>query len=411
MATFPILRNPNDAFPDSWNKSICILCTSSKQEKDALDALEQKGFENGVIFVPPKDNRDEEWEEKVFQFSDLILFWFDTSEDEKNLAEFGRWAATGKALCGKADAFQSSKIEKLAKEGKLTVSTSMADLIAQVDKKLAKCTQPRELGERQVPAHVWLTPSFQLWVKSVKEVGNRLDAAKLEYSFRVGPGGVFTLYWVIHADVHVTAENRNKSNEIVIGRPDVSMIFAYRTNGPHLMDTDVVLIKEFRSPCRGGDGFVHELPGGSSFKFDPATAPEDAMLGTAAEELEEEAGVKVEGSRMTYHGSKQIASTVCAHHAHLFSVELSEAEMNKIKDDASKKVALGVIEETERTYPEVHKLRDLMKSQLIDFAAIGMINSVLAARFAGGDKAQSANVSSESAPDLWTGLGLQCVIA
>lgn len=56
------------------------------------------------------------------------------------------------------------------------------------------------------------------------------------------------------------------------------------TDGAQMLDTEIIVIKEFRSPCRNGDGFVYELPGGSSFK------PTSDVLQTAADELFEETG-------------------------------------------------------------------------------------------------------------------------
>ena len=89
------------------------------------------------------------------------------------------------------------------------------------------------------------------------------------------------LFWAIHADIHVTSEKRNKSNEVVIARPDVCCTLAY-VPGPHMLDTEIIVIKEYRSPCRNQSGFVYELPGGSSFK------PNTDVYQTAADELFEE---------------------------------------------------------------------------------------------------------------------------
>ena len=52
--------------------------------------------------------------------------------------------------------------------------------------------------------------------------------------------------------------------------------------GPHMLDTEIIVIKEYRSPCRNQSGFVYELPGGSSFK------PNTDVYQTAADELFEE---------------------------------------------------------------------------------------------------------------------------
>jgi hypothetical protein len=91
------------------------------------------------------------------------------------------------------------------------------------------------------------------------------DASLLGQQFRVGPKKSFLLFWAVHVDVWVAAENRNKSNEVVIGRPDISCVVPY-VRATTMLDTQLVLIREYRPPARSADGFVHELPGGSTFK-------------------------------------------------------------------------------------------------------------------------------------------------
>jgi len=121
-----------------------------------------------------------------------------------------------------------------------------------------------------------------------KVVGHRLDGAKVEWTFRVGADKSFVLYWAVQVNIHVTAEGRNKSNEVVVSRPDVCCILPWLPapgSEPLALDTEIILVKEFRSPARNSSGFVYELPGGSSFK------PNADALQTAADELWEECGI------------------------------------------------------------------------------------------------------------------------
>ena len=117
-------------------------------------------------------------------------------------------------------------------------------------------------------------------------------------------------------------------------------MLAYAGSGGRacMLDTAVILIREFRSPGRSADGFVHELPGGSTFKPNvrrrPRTAlappshrrrllprPSDRLLDqdclidlcsqsdfyqTASDELFEETGVRVAKDRLRLEASRQV---------------------------------------------------------------------------------------------------------
>lgn len=84
-------------------------------------------------------------------------------------------------------------------------------------------------------------------------------------TFGVGPRKGFLFYWAAHVDIYVAAESRNKSNEIVIGRPDIKHTVGFR-RAVDLLDTTVVLVQEFRSTASTQDGFIREVPGGLGFQ-------------------------------------------------------------------------------------------------------------------------------------------------
>ena len=188
---------------------------------------------------------------------------------------------------------------------------------------------------------MWRTPSFQRWYTAQRHAGNTLLGARAVWTFRLAPGTVF--FWALHVRVHVAAEDRIKSNEVVISRPDVSVVALYR-RGPTRDETAVVLVREFRSPASTPDGNVHELPGGSSLH--PSTP-----LTEAADEVEEETGLAIDASRLREHGSRQVAATVSAHHAHLFSAEITDEELARLR--AARDQPHGVHAEDERTWVEI----------------------------------------------------------
>jgi 8-oxo-dGTP pyrophosphatase MutT (NUDIX family) len=155
----------------------------------------------------------------------------------------------------------------------------------------------------------------------------------------------------------------------VIGRPDVGAVLMYRRNGS-LDDTVVVLVREFRSPARTADGYIRELPGGSSCR------PDSDPAQLAAEECRQETGLDIEPTRLCCHGDRQVAGTTTSHAAELFSVELTESEVAWLR--AQHRVAHGVVEDTERTYVEVTTLAAIRRVPLTDWGMLGMILQVLA---------------------------------
>jgi 8-oxo-dGTP pyrophosphatase MutT (NUDIX family) len=227
--------------------------------------------------------------------------------------------------------------------------------------------ESRTKAEQDVPMSIWQTTSFQQWYAAQREAGNELVAARPEWMFTVGQGFVFC--WALQVSIWIAAEQRVKGNEVVIGRPDVSAVLMYRRNCP-IGDTVIVLVREFRSPGRTKDGYIHELPGGSSFK--PVADP----MQLAADECREETGLEIEPARLRAHGVRQVAGTTTSHAAALFSVELTESEVAWLR--AQRGLARGLLEDTERTHVEVTTLAAIRSAPPTDWGMLGMILEVLA---------------------------------
>jgi 8-oxo-dGTP pyrophosphatase MutT (NUDIX family) len=134
-------------------------------------------------------------------------------------------------------------------------------------------------------------------------------------------------------------------------------------------ETKIVLIREFRSPADTEDGFVWEVPGGSSFK------PKDNPMQLAAAECKEETGLVIDPARMRRHESRQFAATLSSHKGHLFSVEITDDELALVRSHMG--IPHGVIEDTERTYVHILTLREILQSQKVDWSMLGMMLSVL----------------------------------
>lgn len=93
----------------------------------------------------------------------------------------------------------------------------------------------------------------------------------------------------------------------------------------------------------------------------------------ASSEVHEETGLIIPADRFRPIGSRQIAGTLSVHKAHTYAAELTEQEMAQAKLIASKGEALGVEEDTERTYVEVTSLKEALQNDLLDWSMVGMI--------------------------------------
>jgi hypothetical protein len=345
----------------------------------ALAYLEEIGYD-GVVFVP-EPPLGEKWqsfevqvlnEKEMLHDADVIVAWIPRRMDGMPALttndEFGRWKNSGKMILGApVDAVSVRYQQKYAELLSVPSFTTMEETLqAAVDRIGAGAL--RSGGERHVPLCIWKTASFQKWYANLRAAGNRLDGARVEWTFRVGPKKDFVLYWAMHVDIYVAAEGRNKSNEVVVSRPDISVICGFRRM-PDILDSDIVLIKEFRSPCSNSEGFVFELPGGSSFK------PNKDPLMVAGEEFEQETGLILDPIRFQVEQSRQLAATLSAHAAYLVSVEMTDDEINEMRSKAG--VAYGVVGETERTYVVVKTLREIMEGTVVDWSMLGMILSVV----------------------------------
>lgn len=373
-------------FPDIVVKSIFLAGptprTSSVDSwrEDALKILRTQGFD-GTIFVPePRDGifsqsyTDQiQWEDEALNRADCILFW--VPRDMVTLPglttnhEHGEWFKSGKVVLGVPFPLPPHCRYLLYKADKESVQTATT-LEETVENALNLVGEGslRTDGECHVPLYVWQTDSFQAWYQAQKRAGNRLDGARVEWTFRVGPDRKFVFFWILHVDVYIANENRNKTNEVVLSRPDIATVVMYKP-APELRDSIVILIREFRSPASTEDCFVREVPGGSSFK------PTDNPLQLAADEVYEETGLRINDTRMIACGSRQLVATLSAHKAHLFSVEIRQDELDWLQTQTN--VAHGVIEDTERTYVEIRTLGEIIDGNFVDWNMLGMILSVL----------------------------------
>ena len=133
------------------------------------------------------------WRARAEAVSDAIVCWIPPGSQSSDfyLRLLETWGSSGKLFVGHP---ASSWAALLTAGSRLAAAPTLADLIDVVAKK-CKDGAERRGAEREVPLMIWNTTPWQLWYKSVLDAGNRLDGAKVCWSFRVGPGGAFVLFW------------------------------------------------------------------------------------------------------------------------------------------------------------------------------------------------------------------------
>jgi len=375
-----------ELLPDVFTKSIFLAGPTPRSadvaswRPDALRLIQEAGYD-GVVFVPEardgnwKSGYEDqiEWEERCLNVADCILFWI-----PRNLAnmpalttntEWGVWQNSGKVVFGAPLEVEKIRYQRYYANKLEVPSANSLHEAVQLALTMLGGGSSRSGGEREVPLYIWHTPHFQQWYRAQKCAGNRLDGARVEWTFRVGPKRKFVFFWALHVDVYIASENRHKTNEVVVARPDIATIVMYR-KGETLDESDIVLIREFRSPAATDDGFVWEIPGGSSFK------PTGNSATLAAHECQEETGLEINPNRVSRREVRQLTATLSAHKAHLFSVEITDEELGWLRNQQG--IAHGVAEDTERTYVEVMKLGEIRNCNKVDWSMLGMILSVLA---------------------------------
>lgn len=306
----------NSPMPESIKKSVFIKTKDNKKLSYVISLLEKSGY-LGVVFTETKSKDEPSFVYDENDFSKIADIIIDADESILNISE----------------ALESTIIE-------------------------------REGGEVYVPAYIWETAQFQSWYKDLVKSGNRLEKANVLYHFTTPSGFVFS--YMMHVSIWVELENRFKSNEIIVSRRNVSNVIAYT-------DDKIVLIKEFRSPVSNAEGFIYELPGGSS--FDDAIDP----LENARTEFFEEAGFYIEDkTRFSHVADRQLAATVVTHKANLYAIKLTNEEIEKIEElgREKEKNTLNIRDNDEHTYTVVINREDLFKLP-VDFSTIGMIYSTI----------------------------------
>ncbi len=218
-----------EEIPESFDKAIFLAGPTPRSadvkswRPEALRILEDGGY-NGIVFVP--EGRDEkregdyisqvDWEERCLNMADCILFWvpreIKTMPALTTNIEWGAWCDSGKAVFGAPpDAVKVSYQKLYADKFQVPAAATLKDTIDNAVKMVGNGAL-RVGGEREVPLYIWNTSHFKNWYNAQKQAGNRLDGAKVAWTFRVGPQRNFVFLWALHVNVYIAKEDRNKTN-------------------------------------------------------------------------------------------------------------------------------------------------------------------------------------------------------
>lgn len=387
----PIVVYAQQPFPDQTTQSIFLAGPTPRRadvpswRPEAISLLRELGY-NGLVFVPEDHERiwrgdyvgQVEWEEEGLERCDVVVFWIpreiSTMPAFTTNDEWGHWKDSNKVVLGYPETAEKISYQShYAKKLDVPLHHTLRETL-QAAMHLIGDGALRTGPECKIPYLVWKTHSFQQWYRSLVANGNELRHFRLLWShelFKQQSEKKFVFSWIALVTVFVTEEQREKTNEFVFSRSDVSAIVAYRKR-ENLLDTEILMVKEFRSPVSNATGYVHELPGGSA-----PTDREPDYSQWAIEELQEEAGLSLHPDRLKFHGLHQVAATLASYKAALFSVELTEQEIEAVKQKSAGGVVLGNTEDSERTYPQVSTLKFVLSSEAVDLATRGMIAQVL----------------------------------
>jgi len=377
-----------EAIPTNISKSIFLAGPTPRNDEDlswrklALTILDNMGF-NGVVMVPePKTGinfkdlvegdgyaKQIEWEEECLNAADKILFWvprvMEGMPGVTTAEEYGEWKHSNKCVFGAPKEAEKVRYSQYyAKKLGIPMYNNLYLALARVVTDLGFGAE-RLNDDAKVPLNIWKHSAFKSWYNSLTKNNNKMTNPKVLWSFAPG-GNMFA--FILKADIWIEDEQRYKTNEFFFGRPDISSCVIYCKNDNNILNTDVVIVSEYRVPVRNSDSMVYELPGGSS------KVSEDPLQ-TVSDEIYEETGLIIDKERLTSFGFRQLQATTLSHGCNLYAAEIDSYEMELIK--SKKNQMFGNAEDTEQTYLKVMTVSDILNSDLLDYSNIGMIMEVL----------------------------------
>ncbi len=370
---------PLEPIPPAFSASLFVAGVPGPWTQVVVAALRQAGWD-GVVYLPapglvPDGDASQRtelsrWREEALRHSDGVLLWLgDGGQADPWLSElWGVWQRSSRVVLGvPKDQPTPDSASRLHIPIARTVTEAVEQALA-----MLRPGHSRRGGERSIPLLLWRSPGFAAWYHALRKAGHRLEEAQLEWSYRSRAAGRPPLLWALRPRVFVVGERRHKSGEVVIGRTDVSASVLYHPSASgDVLDTLVVLVREYRSAVRNRLGFGLMLPGGSA-----ATASErfhDPRT-TAQREVTEETGLHIDPVQFVPidAGDRQVAASLASYHCHLFRVLLRDDQLATLQAMASSGKPNGA-NVGERCYVTLRTVRELLASPDLDWSQLGMV--------------------------------------
>lgn len=379
-----------EPFPASWSKSLFLAGPTPRSEDmpswrpEALRLLEALGYDgtvlspedrgrSGCAVTPETYEPQIRWEDEAMRRADAVVFW--VPRDLKDFPafttniEWGEQFDSGRVALGYPDgAPKMGYFKTKAAWHRVPVAQTLDGTLRAAVAMIGEGAS-REGGETCVPIDIWRTESFRNWHAAQKAAGNRLLDARILWTYRDARAPERLFFWAIEVDMHVGTEDRVFKDGVVIGRPDVAGTVLF---GPDRgLDTETVLVREFRPSASTSDGCVHEPANGSSWD---GLAPAELAVAETAEEI----GASLNTDRLHGLGARQLMPTLCAHRAHAYVARLTEAELEAIRRRAGR--PHGIVADGERTWIEIFTVREIIemrdpRTRDLDWSTVGMVLS------------------------------------
>jgi len=382
----PQIVLPLQPLPSAFSASLFVAGAPGPWTHAVVSALEQAGWD-GVVYLPPESPPSDEdpgkradlvrWREEALRFSDGVLIWLgDGGKSDPWLYElWGAWQRSSRVVLGVP---KDEPAPDSASRHHVPIARTPADAAEQALTML-RPGQHRRAGERSVPLLLWRSPGFAAWYQALRKAGHRLEEAQLEWSYRSRGAGRPPLLWALRPRVFVVGERRHKSGEVVIGRTDISAsVLYYPEDSGDVLDTLVVLVREYRSAVRNRLGFGLMLPGGSAAM---ASERSHDPRQTAQREVAEETGLHIDPEQFVPidAGDRQVAASLASYHCHLFRVQLRDAQLKTLQATAAAGRPHGA-NVGERCYVTLRTVRELIASPDLDWSQLGMVLHALDVR-------------------------------
>ncbi len=350
--------------PDDWESSLCLLGdlnTDLDWRCMLYRSIRSRGFGGRVVEGNRLPSLSYPWHVVIPAIADCVVYWYPHGI-ETELPTYQPSTAYELVVGTPPTAPLAEELRQWCVSTGVPFASSIEET-AELATMLLGHGSIRVGPERDITLAVWRTKELQIWRSNQREAGNRIEAARTLWAFRGNLANDPIWYWAIHTDIFVTEENRYKTNEVVLGRPDISATVMYHRSTAEQPSTQVVLVREFRTPVSNSAGYVLELPSGSgAYSADPAVV--------ASDECAEETGLRLPVERFRYHGVRQIASTMSCHRGHLFSVALGAGEIDALRGRRERPQGSST---NERTWVEVVDLDRALSDGSLDWGMLGML--------------------------------------